>query len=244
MPLAPESEVAAYKAHKKKVDDQEAAIKEFLQAQATGLSEILAAKTAKYLKAAASLDDPKADAKAIAAKEGLDQETLERWAKYLKKPQKEHPYLPDANLEEFQAFALAVNSEKKHIDDQNHIRLGGSNERRDLSRADLLSLARDKYFLWRDLFSESGVLYYGDKKIDRFLQGEWKSHLDSMRASLEELKKTLPPQYPFLHAIQDVKKPSNMKVLLRGSADSPGGGGAAAVPGHSVAGRTRAVHKG
>ncbi len=215
IPLAPQDVVAAYKAHKKKVDDQEAAIAEFLRAQATQLSEILAARTAKYLKAAASPDDPK-------AKEGLDAETLERWVKYLKKPQKEHPYLPARDPDEFQAFVLALTAEKKKIDDQNHIRLGGSNERRDLSRADLLSLARDKYFLWRDLFGDSGVLYYGDKKIDRFLQGEWKSHLDSMRATLAELKKTLPPQYPFLHAIQDVKKPSNMKVLLRGSPDSPG----------------------
>jgi hypothetical protein len=222
IPLAPESEVAAFKKHKKQVDDQEAAIKDFLHAQATGLSEILAARTAQYLKAAARLDQPKADAKAIAAAEGLDAETLERWSTYLKKPKKEHPFLPAKDPEEFQSFLLAVNKEKKRIDDQNHIRLGGSNERRDLSRADLLSLARDKYFLWRDIFGETGVLYYGDKKIDRFLQGEWKSHLESMRASLEELKKTQPPQFPFLHAIQDVKKPSNMHVLLRGSADSPG----------------------
>src|SRR3954466_12435217 len=33
VPLAPEAEVAAFKAHKKKVDDQEAAIKEFLDTQ-------------------------------------------------------------------------------------------------------------------------------------------------------------------------------------------------------------------
>jgi len=33
---------------------------------------------------------------------------------------------------------------------------------RDLSRADMLSLARDKYFLWRDVFSETGVLLIGD----------------------------------------------------------------------------------
>src|SRR6185503_9139773 len=52
IPLAPESEVAAFKKHKKQVDDQEAAIKDFLHAQATGLSEILAARTAQYLKAA------------------------------------------------------------------------------------------------------------------------------------------------------------------------------------------------
>ncbi len=213
VPLAPQDVVMAFQKHKKLVDDQEAAIKEFLNSQATQLSEILAAKTARYLKAAE---------KEVSSEEGLDQETLERWMKYLKKPQKEHHYLPAKDPQEFQAFVLAVNAEKKHIDDENHIRLGGSNARRDLSNANLLSLERDKYFLWRDLFSDTGILYYGDNKIDRFLQGEWKSHLDSMRATLEELKKTIPPQYPFLRTIQDVKNPGNMHVLLRGSPDSPG----------------------
>ena len=222
VPLAPDDVVAAFKKAKKQVDDQQTEIGDFLHKQATELSEILAAQTARYLKAAARLDAPKADAKAIAAEEGLDQETLELWAKYLKKPNKEHPYLPAKDPKEFQALVLAVYAEKKHIDDQNYIRLGGSNARGDLSRADLLSLERDKYFLWRDLFSESGILYYGDKKIDRFLQGEWKSHLDAMRAHLAELKKAMPPQYPFLRAIEDVKNPSNMKVWIRGSQDSPG----------------------
>jgi len=58
LPLAPEEVVAAYKKAKKKVDDREAAIKEFLHTQATQLSEILAAKTARYLQAAARPEPP------------------------------------------------------------------------------------------------------------------------------------------------------------------------------------------
>ena len=222
IPLAPPDAVENYQKHKKLVDDQQAAIQEFLRRQSDELAGMLASRTAAYLKAAPLLDDPKADAKAIAAKEGLDAETLGRWAKYLKKPVREHPYLPAKDSREFQDFVLAVNAEKKHIDDQNHIRLGGSNARGDLSRADLLSLARDKYFLWRDLFGDNGILYYGDGKIDRFLQGEWKRYLDDMRERLAVLKKEMPPQYPFLHAIRDVKNPGNMRVWLRGSPDSPG----------------------
>src|SRR5437660_7862986 len=85
VPLAPEDVVATFQKHKKQVDDQEAAIKEFLNTQATQLSEILAAKTAQYLNAAE---------KGLTGEEGLDKETLERWTAYLKKPQREHPYLP------------------------------------------------------------------------------------------------------------------------------------------------------
>ena len=143
--------------------------------------------------------------------------------KYLKKPQKEHPYLPArATSKSSRRSSLRSTRKRNIIDDQNHIRLGGSNERRDLSSSRSAVARPGQVFSLARSVQRTGVLYYGDKKIDRFLQGEWKSHLDSMRATLEELKKTLPPQYPFLHAIQDVKKPSNMKVLLRGSADNPG----------------------
>ncbi|MBI1788559.1 MAG: PSD1 domain-containing protein [Acidobacteria bacterium] len=213
-PLAPPEEVSAFQKHKKKIDHLEAEIKQFLQTQATQLAEILATRTAQYLTAAA---DPKS------SHQGLDGETLDRWVKYLAKAQREHPYLPAKDAQEFQAFVLAVNAEKKSIDDQNHIRLGGNRERSNLSNADLLSLERDKYFLWRDLFGEgAGVYYYGAGKIERFLQGEWTAHLGALRARLEALKKALPPQYPFLQVIRDKEKPEKMRVHIRGSAENLG----------------------
>ena len=72
-----------------------------------------------------------------------------------------------------------------------------------MSQANLASLERDKYFLWRDLFGAGGVLFYGDKKIDRFLSGEWKRHQDLLRVRLEESKKAVPEKFPFLHALAD-----------------------------------------
>jgi mono/diheme cytochrome c family protein len=212
-PLAPEDVVAAYRDHKKRIDDQDAAIKEFIKSQATQLADILATRTARYLIAAQDTD---------ADREGLDCETLDRWSRYLDRKQREHPFLPAKDTQEFQKFALAVNDEKKSIDDQNHIRLGGNRERQNLSDADLLSLERDKYFLWRDLFGENGVYYHGAGKIERFLSGEWRRHLDGMRANLESLKTTLPPQYPFLEVIRDKQKLDTMRVHLRGNAENLG----------------------
>ncbi|MGH9721743.1 MAG: PSD1 and planctomycete cytochrome C domain-containing protein [Bryobacteraceae bacterium] len=212
-PIAAVDVVEAWDRKKKEVDEQEAAIKKFLDAQATQLSEILAAKTSQYLRAANDQG----------TEEGLDKETLDKWKAYLKRPQREHPYLPSKDADQFQAFALGVNAEKKEIDDKNHITLGGSRERRNLTNANLVSLERDKYFLWRDLFGErNGVYWYGDGKIDRFLSGEWKSHLDAMRARLKALKKELPEKYAFVHAIRDSKTPRNIRVQIRGSAENLG----------------------
>ena len=108
----------------------------------------------------------------------------------------------------------------------------------------LESLEIEKYYLWRDLASDpfqrngvyflGGVYYYGVtnamrrdferrggtvpdvKDIDRFLNGPWKTHLDRMRAELQILKKAVPPQYPFLHAVKDSDKPRNVRVHIRG----------------------------
>ncbi len=247
-PLAAAEVVARHKERKKEIEEKEAAIKEFIQAQSTALGEILAAKSAKYILAAWHILGPeKQQLPEVAERESLDKETLERWVAYLKPVQREHPYLKDwdemlardGSEEEatkiagkFQDLVRAVSREKKEIDGKNNILLGGSKDRRSLTNANLVSLARDKYFLWRDLFSErrrnlsftfpGGVLHYGDKKIDRFLHGEWKSHLETLRAQLDELKRDLPPQYPFLNIIQDAAKPANQRIQIRGSRDNLG----------------------
>ncbi len=236
VPLAAEPVVRDYRERKKSIEDQEARIREFLEAQANQLAEILAARTARYLEAARTVLGPaKADAKRLAASEQLDAETLDRWVQYLPLTPKEHPFLNDWRDADrfrpagFQDFALALLKEKKSIEETNLIRLGGSRERGTLSRADLVSLERDKYFLWRDLFSPqrvgklpSGVFYYKDAAIDRFLHGAWKTHLEAMRADLAALKTALPPQYPFLHVIRDAAKPKNERVRLRGNPGSLG----------------------
>jgi mono/diheme cytochrome c family protein len=236
-PLAPADVVADHDSRQKRVDAQEGAIKEFVQAQSSQLSEILAARTSRYLSAVSQvLGEPKMEVQAVADVEKLDKETLERWIEYVKKPEKEHPFLnkwierlngPDlAEREklagEFQALVLAVSAEKKAIDEKNTIALGGNKDRRSLTNANLKSLERDRYFLWRDLFSEKGILYYGDRKLDRFLSGEWKNHVDSLRAELARLKQALPPKYPYLHAIRDIEKPANMRVQLRGNPETLG----------------------
>src|SRR5215813_172119 len=126
----------------------------------------------------------------------------------------------------------------------------GAKDERTRQYTNLESVPIEKYYLWRDLASEpymrngqifpGGVYYYGftsalkkdfetrggqmpePKDIDRFLPGEWKDRLDSMRAELAELKRTLPPEYPFLHTLRDRDKPQNTRVAIRGNPDDLG----------------------
>jgi Protein of unknown function (DUF1553)/Protein of unknown function (DUF1549) len=247
-PLAAEEVVTEYQNLKKRVDDQESAIKEFLDTQSTQLGEIFAAKSSQYLLAARQVLGPqRQELTVLAQKEHLDQETLERWVKYLQVFPREHPYLKDwdnlcargaaevelkKEAEKFQQRLISVLREKKSVDQKNLIILGGSKDRKTLSQANLVSLERDKYILWGDFLSdrklegsakfEGGILRYNDKGLERFLGGEWKSYLETMRAELEARKRALPPQYPFLHAIKDVAKPVNERVHIRGNSENLG----------------------
>lgn len=248
-PLAPDAAVEAYRKQKKSVDEQESAIKEFLSAQSTQLAEILAAKTGRYMMAAWKVSSGvEPDVAALARRESLDAETLERWVKYLQSFPREHPFLKDwdelvkngageaeLNVEarKFQQLLLSVEDEKKSVDRKNLILTGGSQEFEVLSQVNLASLQRDRYVLWSEFFSEGrmteglggrpgGVLRYDRKEVERFLAGEWKSHLELMQGRLEELKKQLSPPYPFFPTIKDVAKPANIRVYLRGNKETPG----------------------
>jgi hypothetical protein len=212
-PLVAKDAVEKWQAEKKRSDDAEKALKEYVDAEGQQLAEILASQASKYL---------------IGAPD-LDKDTAAAWSAYLKRPKLEHPYLAawlksrnQGDADEFQAFLLKVNAEKKVVDDKNHITLGLNPNRGDLSSANLVSLERDKFVLWEDFFGPRGVLHYPDGKIDRFLSGQFKQHLDTLRADAASAKKELPPQYGFLQTIEDAPKWKEQRIWLRGSKDNPG----------------------
>jgi len=248
-PLASAGIVEKYQKQKKLVDGQESQIDEFLDAQSAQLSEILASRASHYLLASRKvLGSEKLSSEAVAKDHKLDRETLDRWLKHLQKTPREHPFLNDwdalvkreaplaelkAEAEKFQDLLLAVISEKKSVDQKNLILTGGSQEFEILSKVNLASLERDRYALWVDFFlgrqrmegsreREKGVLLYRKKEVERFLQGDWKAHLESMQARLEELKRSLPEKYPFVRTIKDVAKPANLKVYIRGNKETQG----------------------
>jgi len=248
-PLAPKEAVEEYQKQQKLVDEQGSRIDEFLDAQTTQLSEILASRASQYLMATRRvLGSEKSSAEAVARDQGLDSETLDRWLKHIQKAPREHPFLNNwdalvkreapleelkAEAEKFQDLLLSVIREKKGVEQKNLILTGGSQEFEVLSKVNLASLERDRYALWVDFFQgrlrmegsrerDRGVLLYRKKEVERFLQGEWKTHLEAIQTRLEELKRVLPEKYPFVRTIKDVAKPANLKVYIRGNKETQG----------------------
>jgi mono/diheme cytochrome c family protein/cytochrome c553 len=239
VPLAPKETVETWQERDRKVKKQQEAIDDFYRTQRATLSLALASRTARYLLAAQGIDK----------KDGLDEETLERWRRYLAQPRKEHPFLekwsglveknapPDelrAAAAEFQETVLTVFEEKREVDRKNTATLGRNPEALGNPTTALESLPRDKYMVWRDVFekaledssgyfkSPDGVLYYGPGKLDRFLQGPFKDYIDDQRALLARHKAEMPPKYPFLQTISDRARPADIRIQIRGDRNNLG----------------------
>ena len=250
-PLASETVVEAHKRQKKLIEEQKNAIDDFVEKHSTELTELLAAKTSRYLMAAWQVAAGGATDIANVAREAkLDETTLNRWVAYLKTPGRDHKFLQRWDeliathadreqvqrfADEFQEFVVAMFADKHAMDDRNYVKLGGAAGVRDEKTrqyTNLESLPIEKYYLWRDLASEAykkdfldfkgGVYYYGPKEIDRFLSEEWRDHHARMKARLALLEKQMPLQYPFLHTIREGKKPADIKVYLRGDEKNQG----------------------
>ncbi len=246
-PLADEKTVEEYEKNAKEIADEQKQLNNLLGTQARQLAEALAGNTATYLEATWNiLGHRRRDDAEVAHEFFLDQETLERWVRYLGDSPRDHPlldrfddFLADASPKQLrpwavkmEVLALDVLREKQHIDEENKVRLGSGDTAQKANEVEMLSLERDRHFLWRDLGSAQafdapvkfgqGVLYYPGDKIDRFLSATLRGHADRLRAKVDALTDALPEKYPFLHVVHDKEDPKDEHVHIRGSKDNLG----------------------
>lgn len=248
-PLAAKDVVESYDKRSEEIKALKKKLGDFRDRQTRQLAEILAEQTARYITAAWQVLGPaKASADDVAREQELDTETLKRWIRYLDKKQHTHKHLDawqrlreDATANEaavktvaldFQQQLLAVHSEIVSIEEKNLATLGGAEGNPALAKVVLLPYPRDKYVFWSEFFGDSRtgfsadrserVLQYKGEAIDRFLQGEWKRYAENLVAELDRREAELPAKYPFLHIIEDVEKPKNLQVHIRGNPENLG----------------------
>jgi hypothetical protein len=244
-PLANESTVAEYQKKEKEVEELQKELDRFRQSQSRLLAEILAARIEKYIPAAYEVMGPRKSTVPDAAKAaGLDEGVLQRWVDYLGRKDHEGDYLKNWQKlladggnarkvgEALQAEVLTLHTEIRGIEEKNLATLGGAEGNPALAKIVLLPYPRDKYVFWAGLFGDSRtgftnrkdarVLQFAGDDLDRFLHGPWKEYSQELKAKLEAKKKELPTKYPFLHIVEEVEKPKNMQVHIRGNADTLG----------------------
>jgi mono/diheme cytochrome c family protein len=60
------------------------------------------------------------------------------------------------------------------------------------------------------------------RQVERALPAEAKTKLKALRADLDRLNKVAPPKYAVIHALREASHPSDLPVLIRGNAETPG----------------------
>ncbi len=135
--LAPNDVVQAWEQQDERIKKAQAAVNSFLGDQTRQLGEILAYQTARYMTAAWPVLRGETNDVAAVAKAGeLDQSTLERWIKYLKRGERLHTQLdkwdvlvkkggtPDEvqrTAQEFQTEVLRIVNKRKANEEENKI---------------------------------------------------------------------------------------------------------------------------
>ncbi|MCC6587212.1 MAG: PSD1 domain-containing protein [Bryobacterales bacterium] len=207
-PLAPKQVVEAYEAHQQKIRDKEKQIKEWLANAQEAEQDRLSTQIAAEIRS-------------------------ERWQKYLGRKDRDQPLIDGLTPDQIQAIVLSVRAEKKQIDGEKRRAVDASRPMK-MAKTRLpngfelyddfcpgcdvavRSLERDRYVLWQEIFREpskdtpGGVLWVAEKDLPNQQQ------LKQLRAELEQMKKALPPAYPFLHGVADKERPANLKIALRG----------------------------
>lgn len=252
VPLAEPAVVDNFRIHQDAVDQQEREIKEFLATESRQLADVFAALSSRYLMAVWKVLGPSGqDAAAVANQDKLDAELLQRWVRYIRTPGKQHPFLrtwerllqegaPEERMRQessaFQTLVAQVFREHHLVDEYNNVLKYGAKTGRELGDVVGRTMPRDRYMLWQELGAdgnprasdavpdarEDGVLNFRGDKVLRFLPAAFRDHISAMRARLAELKREVPPPYPYLSVIEDSPKPANLRVFIRGNAQNLG----------------------
>jgi Protein of unknown function (DUF1553) len=67
-----------------------------------------------------------------------------------------------------------------------------------------------------------GLLAFRGWGLERQLSAERRAYLAAMREDIENFKKTMPAQYPYVHGVADQEKPVDLRVSLRGNPNNLG----------------------
>jgi mono/diheme cytochrome c family protein len=149
--------------------------------------------------------------------------------------------------ENLQTLVLKIMSAAKTIDEENKITKAKAGVPKPLQRdalpnefetkdqfcpgcdLELKALPTAQGALWLDLFvrtsdadenddkAEPGVFAFHGWGLERHMGSAWREHVESLHARIEQLKKELPKEYPFIHGVADKPAPVNVAVNLRGS---------------------------
>ncbi len=251
-PLAPSPVVEVYERAAAAVEAQNRKIEKLLVAEAAGLAKAMTPKIGQYILAVWRLHNlrkshPETALPQIAKKEGLDSIFLQRWVTYLTPPAiGKRPHLarwfqllehqdPKADLstnqpalaearevaQAFQNYVQSLLRLRAALEEHYALTLANSVDQAK-SKQPRPALDESEAALLEEIIGAKGLFANPKSRLEKSLSADARSKLVSLRADLEELQKKIPAKYPVAHALMEAAHPANMRVCIRGNAETLG----------------------
>ena len=216
-PLVPKDVADRYEAHQKKIQAKKEEINEVLADEKTRYAAAMMPRMGDYILAAWTHGD------LIQGKlEGLDAAAVARWAEYLKPTQERRPHLERLYQAAPADLARVTREYQAQFEttwaDWQAKLAAGKRSAGKTEKPKFLA-GTDRFFY--DVYLDKGPLTLPEKEREQAFTPESKSRLTALRAELDELTKTSPPQPPLACAAAEGNI-VNQRVFLRGNPENKG----------------------
>jgi hypothetical protein len=225
LPLAPKDEIDRYDAAKKKVDDADKKIKEFLKTERDKLLQLKAKEVSAYFLAAwkleaKRLEKPDTPPSVIAKEMKLDAATLDRFSKYVNRKGGANP-LGDAwvrVLPQRDSAGVTPEVEKAARDAEEYVVAAVSEPAKSGGNAGAQKMRNE---VMKSLFEDKGVFVITESDVVGRMDPPGREVLDGMKSEMTSLQRAMPPAPPVAHGITE-GNPTDLKVAIRGNPSKPG----------------------
>lgn len=229
-PLVDGPTAASWEAHKKKVEDKQKEIDGVVGSEQSRYRKQFAPLMAKYMLAAGEvyLNGRKAADAALAA--GLDAWVVEQWANYLKPSGERRPHLEDweqspaasrpAAAQRYQQQYEATETYRTKAREQWKADAEAARQRGAKAPPEPRFLPGDDRF-FTEVNAASGPFKMPEKDRESLYRAESREKLKVLRAELDLLKKSGPPDPPLACAVGE-GEPVQQHVFVRGNPDAKG----------------------
>ncbi len=227
-PLVAKDVAAEYEAHQKKIAGKQKEIDDAISGEAMRYRDQLAPRMAEYMVAARRVYLGGEDAAIVAQQMSLEGPLLQRWVTYLKPTKERRPHLEpwykaDAVQESaagYQRDFIAEAARRTRVQQEFVTRSEAARARGEKPPAPPKFLAGENRF-YTECVTAKGPLTLPAEEPERVYTEAARKKIDALKAELQTIKSTGPPEPPFACAVAE-DQPVEQRVFLRGNPDSKG----------------------
>ena len=231
-PLVAAEEYQRYTGHKERISNKKLEIGDVVDQEVEGYNARMSPRLAEYMLASHPLSEQKGRGGKIAPEKRLEQAVLEKWRTYLVPRAVKRPHLKEwrqATQDDREGTARAYQTRfEERLEEWGKVlkewRIKVRRMLKEMNmpppRKPVFEAGSDRFF-HEVYFEEGGPFRLSESEQEKVFSEESRQRLSHLRAELEQLEESLPPEPDMACAVED-GEPVQQKVFVRGDYNNPG----------------------